>query len=75
MKENTEFNEVAKKLAEYTFKYSVNTKYFSPFAKRAKEIVPQYGFMGGKSDDISIIFGQIVINHHWSIYIYIFIVI
>ena len=33
----------------------------SPFAQRAKEMVPEYKLKGGKSDDITVVIGKIIL--------------
>jgi len=49
--------ECAEKLAKFAFEKSLDTKYNSPFAARAKK--KNYKWIGGKSDDITVSVGQI----------------
>lgn len=50
-----------KTLAETAFKWSLNNTYNSPFAKKAKRSAIK--FLGGKSDDITVIVAKIVISN------------
>ena len=44
---------LAKSIASYAYKLSLDTKYNSPFAQSAK--LHRLRFMGGKSDDITVV--------------------
>ena len=58
LKEN-DFNaqELAQKVADRAFELSLNPKYVSPFAEGARK--ERYYFLGGKSDDITIVVGRV----------------
>lgn len=49
---------IANALLEETYRLSLDKKFISPFAKHAQE--HKYYFRGGKSDDITIVIGEIV---------------
>jgi len=44
-------------IAQLAYKLSLDRTYFSPFARKAKEY--NYRFRGGKSDDITVLVGQV----------------
>lgn len=46
---------ISEMLARYAYKLSLDPVYNSPFAKKARK--SYYDFMGGKSDDITVIVG------------------
>jgi len=47
-------------IAELAYKFSLDEKHMSPFAKKAYEAY--YDFVGGKSDDITVVVGQVKIR-------------
>lgn len=52
--------QLASDLAETAFEFSLKKDYSSPFSKRAKE--QNINYIGGKSDDITVISSQIIIK-------------
>jgi len=50
--------DIARRLAQLSFKLSLNRKYFSPFAKAGRE--SNFPYMGGKSDDIAVVVGIVI---------------
>lgn len=53
---------IAKAIADEAFRYSLDDKYNSPFAKEAAKYQEKY--QGGKSDDISVSLGQVNLAQH-----------
>jgi len=51
---------VSDMIAELAYKFSLDMKYMSPFAKKAYEAY--YDYQGGKSDDITVVVGQVKIQ-------------
>jgi len=50
-------SETTSKLAQLAFEYSLNRNYMSPFAKKALDA--GYHYVGGKSDDITVVISQV----------------
>jgi len=51
---------VAEMIAKHAYQQSLDPVYFSPFAKKARE--HYFDYRGGKSDDITVLVGQIVLS-------------
>ena len=47
-------------LARKAFQYSMKKKYYSPFAKRAKDY--GYSHNSGKSDDITVVVAKVIMQ-------------
>jgi len=58
--DDLDLNSAATSLAELTYQYSLDDCYDSPFAKGAR--AAGFSYMGGKSDDITVVIGQIRIR-------------